>query len=354
MSTRARRSRALLVLATAVAALGVLATPAGALSPSAPIPTPIGGDRSVPRAAGVERWAGADRYATSAAISERSFHPGVSVAYVTSGLVFTDALSGAPVAARSGSPVLLVRPDAIPSAIATELERLRPSRIVVLGGSNSVSVEVERALTRFAGDGGVVRIDGVDRFDASAAISRSAFAPGVKVAFITSGRKFTDALSVAPVAGRGGNPVLLVEHESLPGVIATELRRLRAGRIVVLGGNGSVRDSVVDQLRQFTSGPVPRWAGSDRYETSAAISRASFAPGVRVAFIASGEVFSDALSGAPVAGVAGSPMLLVSPTRIPESIRTELARLRPQRIVVLGGTSTISAGVESDLAAYVS
>ena len=99
--------------------------------------------------------------------------------------------------------------------------------------------------------------------------------------------------------------------------------------------------------------PVSRLAGADRYATSAAISRATYAPGVPVAYIATGLGFADALSGAPVAGLAGGPLLLVRGTSIPSVVATELARLRPGRIVVLGGTSVVSAGVASALDAYV-
>ncbi|WP_170133059.1 GH25 family lysozyme, partial [Arthrobacter livingstonensis] len=42
--------------------------------------------------------------------------------------------------------------------------------------------------------------------------------------------------------------------------------------------------------------PVSRVAGADRYAVSAAVSKATFAPGVSVAYIASGAVFPDALS----------------------------------------------------------
>ncbi|MEW5991075.1 MAG: S8 family serine peptidase, partial [Chloroflexota bacterium] len=51
--------------------------------------------------------------------------------------------------------------------------------------------------------------------------------------------------------------------------------------------------------------PVTRLAGSDRYETSAAISKATYAPGVAVAYIATGLNFADALSGAAAAGLQG-------------------------------------------------
>lgn len=50
-----------------------------------------------------------------------------------------------------------------------------------------------------------------------------------------------------------------------------------------------------------------------------------------------GHNFPDALAAAAVAGRENAPILLVSPGFIPESTGVELARLRPERIVVLGG-----------------
>ena len=100
------------------------------------------------------------------------------------------------------------------------------------------------------------------------------------------------------------------------------------------------------------AGTVTRLSGADRYATSAAISKASFSPGVPVAYIATGLNFPDALSGAPVAALAGGPILLVPGTSIPSAIATELGRLKPARIVILGSTSVVSSGVATTLSYY--
>src|SRR5207244_3788041 len=82
-----------------------------------------------------DHHAGDDRYATAAAVSEASFAAGVPVAYVATGSGFADALAAGPVAAADGGPILLVDRDTIPAATGAELDRLRPQRIVVLGGT---------------------------------------------------------------------------------------------------------------------------------------------------------------------------------------------------------------------------
>jgi len=99
--------------------------------------------------------------------------------------------------------------------------------------------------------------------------------------------------------------------------------------------------------------PVGRLAGADRYATSVAISKATYAPGVPVVYVATGLGYADALSGAPAAGQQGGPLLLVTGTSIPAVVATELTRLKPGRIVVLGSTSVVSAGVAAALDGYV-
>lgn len=100
------------------------------------------------------------------------------------------------------------------------------------------------------------------------------------------------------------------------------------------------------------SSPAPqveRLSGPDRYATAAAVSRASVEAGVAVVYVATGADFPDALAVAPVAGRARAPVLLVTPHAVPAATSEEIERLGPQRIVLLGGSAAVSAGVEAQL-----
>ncbi|MBA3740404.1 MAG: cell wall-binding repeat-containing protein, partial [Chloroflexi bacterium] len=265
--------------------------------------------------------------------------------FIATGASFPDALAGAPAAARARGPILLTASDSLPSATATELSRLKPSRIVILGGSGAVSSGVASRLASYAGS--VVRWSGADRFATAAAISKSTFAPGVAVAFVSTGSSFPDALSGGAVAGRNGGPILLVKQNALPGATATELARLKPSKIVILGGTSAVNSAVADALRRFaTSGSVTRLAGADRYATAVQVSRASYgSAGSDVVFVATGSNYPDGLAGGPVAALVPGPLLLVAPTQLPGIVATELDRLDPMKVYVLGGTGSISDGV---------
>jgi len=73
---------------------------------------------------------------------------------------------------------------------------------------------------------------------------------------------------------------------------------------------------------------------------------------VPVVYIATGLNFPDALAGAAAAGSLGAPLLLVTGTTVPAPTAAELARLKPGRIVILGGPGAVSDDVASQLRAY--
>ena len=301
-----------------------------------PSPPPAGADASA-------RLAGADRYGTAAAVAHASFSPGVPVVYVATGAGFVDALVAGPAAAHRGGPVLLVTRDAIPASTAAELDRLNPAAIVVVGGAGAVSDGVVASLRSYT-SGAVTRVSGADRYASAAAVSRAAF-PSAPVVYVAGSERFSDALAGAPAAHREGAPLLLVAPGSVPSATADEIRRLGASRVVILGGTASVSDGAAQQLRSIVP-DVVRVASADRYETSASVALRAFPGGARIAYIATGAGYADALASGPAAALAGGPVLLARGNCIPPSVNHALVTLRPSQVVLLGGTGVLYTGVE--------
>lgn len=280
--------------------------------------------------AAASRLAGPDRFATAATVSASWATAGVERVYVATGLDFPDALAAGPVAGARRAPILLVRPDGVPDATATELTRLRPREIVVVGGPASVPDAVAAALTPFT-SGAVVRVAGPSRFDTAAELSRSAFGPGVPIVFVASGAGYADALAAGAAGTRSGGPVLLVNRDELPTATAAELARLAPQRVVVVGGPASVGDTVVAALAGVTSAPVTRIGGADRFDTAAALARATAAPG-QPTYLATGFGFADALAVAPLGGA----VLLVPGVCTPFDAHAQVLRLATAPILVGG------------------
>jgi hypothetical protein len=146
----------------------------------------------------VEGQYGTNRYETSAAASEDAFAPGVPVAYVTTGRNFPDALAAGAAAGFQGGPIILVDSNFVPILAVTELERLNPQRIVMVGGPAIVTDYVATLVARYQTGGGFTRIFGEDRYATAAAISANTFAPGVSTAYVTTGENWPDALAAVP------------------------------------------------------------------------------------------------------------------------------------------------------------
>ncbi|AXH96832.1 cell wall-binding repeat-containing protein [Ornithinimicrobium avium] len=196
----------------------------------------------------------------------------------------------------------------------------------------------------------VDRAMGPDRYATAAELAVENFDAGVETVYIGSGQAFPDALSGSALAGTEGSPVLLTRSGSLPAATRMALQTLAPERIVVLGGPTAISAGVEARLADY-AGTVERLAGSDRYATSAAVS-GEYPVGVSVAFLASGRAFPDALSASAAAGVEDSPVLLTRPGSIPAVVAAELARLDPDRIVVLGGRTAVSDAVLRQARAY--
>lgn len=288
----------------------------------------------------VVRYAGADRYATSAAIVDANFAPGVPVAYIATGLNFPDALAGGAAAANQGGPLLLTAPDAIPAALGAELRRLTPGRIVVLGGLSSVSASVVTALAAYT-TGTVTRVSGTDRY-ATAALLAGTFPSGSPV-YIATGSNFPDALAATAAAAAQHAVILLTDPANLTDSTAQALTALHPARITIVGSTTAVTATVQSQLGAYST-DVRRLSGSDRYSTAASIAASQF-PSATGVFLASGTGFADALTGGPVAGSHGEPLLLASPTCLPTSTANEITALGVTTETLLGGPATLSSDV---------
>ena len=302
----------------------------------------------------VLRLWGPDRYTTAKAIAERHFNAPVPVVYISAGLAFADALAGGVLASQTGGPILLTGPQdtgELPLATYQALTTLQPERIVVLGGPASVGPKTVATLNEmFPTDPPVTRIGGADRFEVAANIAAQ-LEPGGRV-FISNGLVFPDALSGGAVAARDGSASLLVRPNGIPTATAAALEDLNPSEIVILGGTGSVSAAVAAQLSQYTSGPVTRVSGTDRYDVSIKVSQRFFDGPLDRIYLATGQTFPDALAGTPGAGIAGAPVLLVGPAGITPQLRAEIERLSPGRIFIMGGPGSVSNAVEEGLAEF--
>lgn len=294
----------------------------------------------------VDRVSGADRYATAVALTQEYFPTPAAVPYliVATGDNYPDALAAGPLGATIGGPLLLTATNSLSSAVAAEVARLHPAKILVLGGTGVVSAGVYSQLAGIQSD--IDRIQGVDRYETSRHIVEFGF-PSADEVWIATGENFPDALSSGAVGAATGYPVVLVRGSASTVDVATLalLTTLGPARIKIAGGIGAVSAGIQSQLASaFPAATVQRFSGANRYDTSLAINSQAYSFADTVLF-ATGTSFSDALAGAPIAGLSGSPLLVVPTTCVPSATRLEVDRLQTSTVRLLGGTGALNASV---------
>lgn len=322
-----RRARWTGLLAAALTFTGVLGLPAVAST------TPI-------TETGTVRLDGPDRYATAVAISRASFAAPVDAVFLASGESFPDALAGGPAAARLEAPLLLTQHDEVPDVVWTELARLQPGTVYLLGGTGAVTPAVADELV--ARGYTVDRLSGLDRYATAAAVAAT-WPTGIGTVYLASGLSFPDALSGGAAAANNRAPVLLTGPTSLAPATRTALQTLTPDRVVVLGGTGVISTAVASAVQSLlpTGATVVRYFGADRYATSAAIAKAAWPSGADTVFYASGLGFADALAGVPAAAVNGAPLLLTTSSCVTSDVAAAADTMASTREVLLGGTGAL-------------
>lgn len=194
----------------------------------------------------VVRHTGADRYEVSRNVVRDAFMPaGSTIAYISTGETFPDALSASAAAGSLDAPVILV--PGLQGTLGAEtialLTDLGVTEVRIAGGPASVSPGIESQLKTVAGITTVSRLGGKDRYQVSGATNRAVFSSAATV-FVASGITFPDALSGAAVAGGAGAPLYVIPSDCIPGYVVDDIINFGATKVTILGGEGSITADV--------------------------------------------------------------------------------------------------------------
>jgi N-acetylmuramoyl-L-alanine amidase len=294
-------------------------------------------ETSSTRNTNVERISGQDRVAVSINVSRRGWSNSNTVV-IANGYRFTDALSGTPLAAHYGAPMLLVNGNTITNATLNEISRLGARNIIVLGGPDSVSESILNTLRNRGLS--VERIAGQNRYDTSRKIAdRLISLRGPSTAHLVNGEAYADAVSISSVAGRYRQPILLTQSNQLHPEVQQIANTVKDWRII--GGPNSVSNNVENQLRSRVNN-VTRLSGADRYEVNRRVLNNWGISGSKV-YVGHGTAFADVLSGSVLAARENTGVLLTSENATEIANVQQYARSRNlDHFVLLGGERTLN------------
>ena len=294
---------------------------------------------------------GDTRYETAEAAAQEAASES-SYAVVASGEDYPDALTAASLAGALDASILLTS-DKEAADTVEELIELGVTNVYIVGGTSSVSEDVQAAIE---GAGITVsRVAGQTRQETALAIAEEVYALNggsvSDICFVATGSSFADALAASAYSYWAQAPIYLTEND---GTISDEvLDSIKAGgysKVIILGGEASVSSETAGVILSVTGVSVTRLGGADRYETAALVAEWSAEQGMSYnnAVIATGTNFPDALAASALCGQNGSVILLANTTTANntalESVLAENAD-DITNIYIIGGTNSVSEEV---------
>lgn len=311
---------------------------------------------------GVSRIYGRDRYWVTSHVygTLEYWEYGSNTVILARGDMYPDALSGGPLAAIETAPILLTPTNKLSDRVVMKLESYQPDKAIILGGTGSVSPEVVSQLENL-GINEIERIGGKDRYAVSASVAEKVSEySGSDTAIIASGEVFPDALSASTIAGPEGMPILLVQSSKVPDAIQTFIKNHPEIKdFIIVGGPATVKDTVATQLKQLRSGAsVKRISGKDRYEVSINVANYgmnNFEMDLSTIAFVRGDIFPDALSGAPLANYFGAPILLTTSNKLESKVYNFLSsnKGKTEHMYIIGDVGSVSTTVEQQLNTFI-
>ncbi|MBQ0058965.1 MAG: cell wall-binding repeat-containing protein [Lachnospiraceae bacterium] len=262
--------------------------------------------------------AGADRYATAAAIAAEAFPEAPEEIVVVTGENFPDALAANAYAGAKNAAVVLTANAELPSDIKTLLTETWGGQVksaTIIGGtvSQKVRADLKACGIEIISD---TLTKGADRYATAELICKEGLDNGLfntDTIILAKGSKAADALSISSWSYAYKLPILLTADDKS---MTEETQKLvkEFDNAIILGGC-TTADKLV--ALGIDAANITNLTGATRYETAVLISdffMTNFGGNASGTVFAMGadKNFPDALAGGMLAGKSVSPIILVS------------------------------------------
>ena len=287
----------------------------------------------------VTRYAGSDRYATSALIN-KSVGTNSKIAVISSGNSFPDTIVASILAGQFNANMFINKPNSLTVEINTAIESGSLETVYSIGG-NALPTSVKNKIRNKGID--LINISGPNRFDTSASVAENS--ENKSKVFLANGNNFPDSLSIAPLALREGYSLVLTDGSNLTTNVSKILNE--AEEVVIVGGTGSVSSPIENRLLK-NGKKVSRISGSNRYDTSMKIA-SNYYKNTDFVLAASGNNYADALTGTVLANKLNAPIILVSGNSLNSEQKSYLNSQKINTLYILGGSGSVSSNLEKNI-----
>lgn len=195
----------------------------------------------------------------------------------------------------------------------------------------------------------IQRLSGDNRYETSVEVSEKNFKSADTVV-LASGQNIADALVASSYADIEEAPILLTNKNSISDEVFDEIERLKADKVVIVGGQSSISSSVESRLKKEDI-KVTRISGRDRFDTSDKLSQevSRLSKKSSQAILVNGYKNIDALSVSSLATKEELPILLNGRNTLNMSVKNRLKQMNVKKVYIIGGNNSISSDVEKEL-----
>ncbi|MDI0265871.1 N-acetylmuramoyl-L-alanine amidase [Clostridioides difficile] len=301
---------------------------------------------------------GSDRYETAVKISKEGWKNGSDKVIIISGDVSIDGIISTPLATTYNAPILLVEKNNVPDSVKSELKRLNPKDVIIIGDENSISKTSANQI-KTAVNASQTRLSGSNRYETSLLIAKEIDknhdVDKVYITNATGGE--VDALTIAAKAGQDEQPIILTDKDSITNNTYKWLESEDLQSAYFIGGPQMISTNVINKINDITKDSVTnnRVYGADRHETNANVIKKFYTEDeLEAVLVAKSDVLVDALAAGPLAANLKSPILITPKTYVSAYHKENLEAKSANKVYKIGGglTSNVMNSIAASLSKH--
>ena len=301
---------------------------------------------------------GSDRYETAVKISKEGWKNGSDKVVIINGDVSIDGIISTPLATTYNAPILLVEKNNVPNSVKSELKRLNPKDIIIIGDENAISKTTANQIKSTV-NASQTRLNGSNRYETSLLIAKEIDKNhDVEKVYITNANGGeVDALTIAAKAGQDKQPIILTDKDSITDNTYKWLKSEDLQNAYFIGGPQMISTNVINKVNDITKDNVTnnRVYGADRHETNANVIKKFYTDDeLEAVLVAKSDVLVDALAAGPLAANLKSPILITPKTYVSAYHKENLEAKSANKVYKIGGglTSKVMSSIASSLSKH--
>ncbi len=301
---------------------------------------------------------GSDRYETAVKISKEGWKNGSDKVVIINGDVSIDGIISTPLATTYNAPILLVEKNNVPNSVKSELKRLNPRDVIIIGDENAISKTTANQIKSTV-NASQTRLKGSNRYETSLLIAKEIDKNhDVEKVYITNANGGeVDALTIAAKAGQDKQPIILTDKDSITDNTYKWLKSEDLQNAYFIGGPQMISTNVINKVNDITKDNVTnnRVYGADRHETNANVIKKFYTDDeLEAVLVAKSDVLVDALAAGPLAANLKSPILITPKTYVSAYHKDNLEAKSANKVYKIGGglTSKVMSSIASSLSKH--